>query len=647
MNEYLVKIAEEITNRPLPKLTSGTEHKQWQKEKVEQFQQMLGIDRYLNKERTSLNVQVTGELDYEEYTVKKIYFESLPNLFVCGNLYVPKHLTGPAPTILHLCGHSPKQKVKTQDHVRHYAKLGFVAFIIDTIQFGEVRGTHRGTHMFEMFDWVSKGYTPTSIEVWNSIRAIDLLEEMDEVDSNRIGMTGQSGGGTISVWTACCDERVKTIAVSCAIGTIASHIHDETLNTHCDCIFPANPYGLSHTEVSALVAPRPMLIVSPTRDKHFEQSSVQQVYHQLKDFYRNLDCEKNVKLFEFYGPHAYSSLSRRTIFQWFLKELQGKDIPFEDVEDYDGWQEAEENLLVYNGKPPVNDRSTNVEDWFIPKATQLIIDSKEDFFSKKQEVIQQLKKESFHFFNEDYQQSDDKPKIYQKILEKRNNDWIYNFSYRSEKDWSLRGHLQGNADIHHQPAKTVVYLRKAHDRHGFESLEMLDGLSKDWLKARLDVRGIGRTAWGEEMNWHIRRASALMGRSIASMRVLDTLNGLRAIRSMPEVDSDKLVLAGEGEMAAVTLYAALLDGNISTVILKNPPATHDSQSENDNIEIVNALRITDLPQIAGLLWPTKIIFVGKRPSAYLETEKLHRLLGHPGGTWRGKTMEDFQEFCYY
>ena len=96
------------------------------------------------------------------------------------------------------------------------------------------------------------------------------------------------------------------------------------------------------------------------------------------------------------------------------------------------------------------------------------------------------------------------------------------------------------------------------------------------MKVVVETRGTGDTSWGEDLNWHVRRASAWMGRSIASMRVWDTLRALEAVRGLPGIDPGNLSVAARGEMAAVALYAALLDGRLKSVFLESPPATQNA-----------------------------------------------------------------------
>jgi hypothetical protein len=152
---------------------------------------------------------------------------------------------------------------------------------------------------------------------------------------------------------------------------------------------------------------------------------------------------------------------------------------------------------------------------------------------------------------------------------------------------------------------------------------------------------------------HVRRASAWSGRTLASMRVYDTLRGLEAIRHLPFVDAKQVALAAQGEMAAVALYAALLDGNLRALILDTPPATQNAPSERDvraslpdgrgpAIEMLNCLRITDLAQISGLLYPLEQVFIGRMPLTYGWVEEIYNRLGPPGKLLKLRDLSDWR-----
>ena len=189
----------------------------WEKKRPElhrQFLEMLGL--WPLPAKTDLKATVTGKLDAEKFTVEKLHFQSIPGLYVTGNLYVPKNLKEPAPAVLYVCGHANKvidkvsygSKVPYQHHGIWFAEHGYVCLILDTLQLGEIEGIHHGLYRYGMWWWQTLGYTPAGIECWNGMRALDYLETRKEVDPNRLGVTGRSGGGGVeSWWIGAADER--------------------------------------------------------------------------------------------------------------------------------------------------------------------------------------------------------------------------------------------------------------------------------------------------------------------------------------------------------------------------------------------------------------------------------------------------------
>ena len=135
--------------------------------------EMMGFWDYPDSpQRTPLNVKVTGVVDRPRYRIEKLYYESLPKLYVDANLYVPKDLKGKAPGILYTCGHNQDQKGDYQAHGRRFAELGFVCLLIETIQRGESKGYHHGPYEEGWFHWYSRGYTVAGIEMYNGIRGL-------------------------------------------------------------------------------------------------------------------------------------------------------------------------------------------------------------------------------------------------------------------------------------------------------------------------------------------------------------------------------------------------------------------------------------------------------------------------------------------
>jgi dienelactone hydrolase len=630
IKEYLHQMAWKADERALPSFGTADEFEVWRRQRQKRFHEMLGIDGYLAEERTPLRVTVTGSVDCGTHRIDKLHYQSLPGLYVAANLYVPAGLKEPAPGILYVCGHSATQKIQYQEHSRRFAQEGFVTLIVDTIQHGEVQGIHHGTYSRGMFDWVSRGYSPSAAEVWNAIRGLDVLSELTEVDAARLGITGHSGGGSISWWAMCADDRIKAMASSSGTGHLTSHIRDRTLDYHCDCNFPNNPDGWSLTEAYALAAPRPVLIVAPARDRVFRIDSVRYVHDKLQSLYRNIGAEEQLDLFEFQAPHMYKPESRKRVFSWFLTHLAGRPVTPEQATDFDGVKLPVEQLLVFGGKPPADDRSTTVEGGFVRLPVAADIETKEQLAAERTRVVAALRKESFAAF----------PQEPIPLAAEREHEYDLmdgscsrKFSFSSDSYWRLEGELRGIEGDSPRPA--AVALRRSVHRKEDEPFDILKGLGAGWIKARIDPRGTGDSTWGPELNWHVRRSSALIGHTVTSMRVWDTLRGLEAIRARPEVDPARVLLAGKGEMAVVALLAALLDGEVGTLVLEDMPssflqADDDPARLGEGFEVINALRIADLPQLAALLWPAKLIVTGKRWQGYEYAERLYARLGGPG-----------------
>jgi pimeloyl-ACP methyl ester carboxylesterase len=216
----------------------------------------------------------------------------------------------------------------------------------------------------------------------------------------------------------------------------------------------------------------------------------------------------------------------------------------------------------------------------------------------------------------------------------------YRFTYASEEDWRLAGRLLVRKEESEAGPCALILRSPREERNTAESLA---GQLGRWpVKAIVEPRGTGDTGYDEALQWHLRRAAAWCGVTLASMRVYDVLRGLQAIRTLPEVSPTEVALVAQGEMCAVALYAALLDGGVAGLVLVDPPATQDAPGEKDGkgpaIEMLNCLRYTDLPYVAGLLWPARVAIVGECPATYEWTRELYTRLGAPGQFVTAATM---------
>lgn len=643
IREYLTREAQRITERALADYPDAEAWRRLIPERRRQYREMMGLAELpAPDQRSPLNPQVTGIVERPGYRIEKLYFESLPQLYVTANLYVPANLTAPAPGVLYVCGHSASQKVAFQAHPRRFAELGFVTLIVETVQLGEVRGYHHGCCREGWWHWYSRGYSPAAVELLNGIRGLDLLAERPEVDAARLGVTGISGGGAVSWWIAAGDERVQVAAPACGTSTLASYIADRTIDGHCDCMWPLNTHGWDLADVGALIAPRPLLIASADRDAIFTIAAIREVHAQMERLYTTLGVPERLQLVESPGQHSYHERMNTAIFSWFARHLQGREIPPDQIGDIDESPErleSDDTLRVFVNGPLPEDRTLTIQNDFIRVAEPPRIEDRTGLEQTRRQVIAALSEKTFATF------LPPPPVDTQITFEFANGETTgCRFGYTAEEGWRLHGRLT-IANAVAPPAPTVLALRSpGEDRNATESF--LGRIRMPWGKVLIEPRGTGDTAWGDEQQWHLRRAAAWTGRTLASMRVYDTLAALRAVRTLPQVDGSRLALAARGEMAAVALYAALLDGQVGTLILEAPPATQNAASEPNGrgsaIEMLNCLRITDLPQVAGLLYPAELVFVGDLPDTYRWAEELYGRLGTPGVFRRVAELGEYQ-----
>ena len=160
-------------------------------------------------------------------------------------------------------------KTGYQHHGAWFARHGYICLVLDTIQLGELEGAHHGTKRLGMWWWNSRGYTPAGVEAWNGIRALDYLQSRADVDPELIGMTGRSGGGAYTWYTAALDDRIKVAVPVAGITDLHNHVVDGIVKGHCDCMFMVNSYRWDYTKLAALLAPRPLLLSNSDKDTHF------------------------------------------------------------------------------------------------------------------------------------------------------------------------------------------------------------------------------------------------------------------------------------------------------------------------------------------------------------------------------------------
>jgi hypothetical protein len=265
--------------------------------------------------RTPLNARVFGEQRHDDYSVFKVYFESLPGFYVTGNLYRPAG-TGPYPTVLSPHGHWPYGRLENTETASipgraiSLARQGFVVFSYDMIGYNDSRQL---THSFGGMRESLWGLSLAGLQLWNSIRSLDFLESLPEVDRQRIGCSGASGGGTQTFLLAAVDDRIR---VAAPVNMISLHMQGGCL---CE-----NPPGLrldtTNVELAATIAPRPLLMVSATGDWTGETLEVE--YPAIQRIFALFGATDRVHATRVDAPHNDNRESREAVYRWMARWLQ-------------------------------------------------------------------------------------------------------------------------------------------------------------------------------------------------------------------------------------------------------------------------------------------------------------------------------------
>ncbi|MBE7559299.1 acetylxylan esterase [bacterium] len=272
-------------------------------------------------ERTPLHARVTGTLSGEGYHVEKVMFESRPGFWVVGNLYLPDG-EGPFPAMVNPIGHwgAGKAVMQVQSRCMGLARRGVAALALETV--GAMERAAPGNDHDVGLASVLVGQTDVGVQVWDAMRAVDYLQSRPEIDANRIGSTGVSGGGLITLYLAALDERIVCAVPVCYVVT-----YDSLWSTgiwHCVCShLPGLLTRADMGQVAGLIAPRPLLFMHGTQDDMFLTWGAQLAYREAREVYGRYGAEERIGIFESDCPHDYNQEMRERMYGFVGKWLQG------------------------------------------------------------------------------------------------------------------------------------------------------------------------------------------------------------------------------------------------------------------------------------------------------------------------------------
>jgi cephalosporin-C deacetylase-like acetyl esterase len=591
----------------------------------EKFRQMIhGLPG-----RNELNATVAGTHEREGYRVENVMFESRPNFWVTGNLYVPTKGKGPFPAVISPCGHYALARMAPEYQFAYLnmVKAGIVVLAYDPIGQGERRQywdpeTGKADIADPVFEHsmpgqvlLLMGQDLTQYHIWDGMRAIDYLETRAEVDRRRIGCAGHSGGGTLTLFISALDERVKCAVVNEG-GT--SHrwplqIRPETRVGPADVeqnLFPAAVYGIDQCDLHVAIAPRPLLALIEDYSPRFNVAA-----GHIRARYELFGVPEKFATEEAADPHSWTVKLRLASTDWLSRWLCGHPGPTSEP-DFEP-EKPETLYCTSNGSLRYSRRGETIfsiihkgaERLPPPRATPVtaaeireVLRVPESSMPLSPRLIATTPRKGYRVEKVEFLSE---PGVYIPA-------WVF-----------LPDHVT-------TPAPATLYVNEAGKQADGLEFGLYERLARQGnLILSVDVRGVGETRPPHnppsdrrnefthlfDVETAMTYITWYMDQSLFGMRVADVIRSVDYALSRSDVAKDGLRVVGQGAGALWALYATALDPRISSLVAERGLVSYKALAQGDrythgaSVFVRDALLHFDLPQIAASIAPRPVKFV--------------------------------------
>jgi len=573
-------------------------------------------------ERTPLNARVVGVLQRPGYRIEKVMFESQPHFFVTANLYLPTTGHPPYPAILFPLGHEPGGKTNPtwQQILGSLATKGFVALTWDPIGQGErlqiydedLRESKVGDstteHTVVGIQCLLVGDHLARYTIWDGMRALDYLLSRAEVDPKRVGLTGNSGGGTHTAYIAALDDRIQVAAPSCYITSWRLML--ETIGPQdAEQTFPFwLQDGLDYPDYLYAFAPKPYLLLSAIRD-FFPIEGARETFAEASSVYSGIGAKEKLGMFEADDGHGYNKTRRLAAYEWFGRWLKG-------VEDKDPEPQIEMATPEELRCTPTGQVSTSLggESVFTLNQKRL-----ERLKANRRTTPAELPRKVQELIHYEPSSTSLQVRAYGTIS--RSGYHIEKLTYESEPGITIPSLLFVPDGGH---SKKAAVLMVSGDGKAASAPEAERLVTSGMVVLSIDARGFGETAnpdvtsmeFGHYFGDYKDAMTALLiGKTMVGMRALDITRGVDLLSARQGIDRDKIYVYGQKGGSVPALYAAVLDRRIRKLVLEDMLLSYDSVVENkihrqifENV-VPGALKFYDLPDLVATLAPREVSIV--------------------------------------
>jgi cephalosporin-C deacetylase-like acetyl esterase len=572
-------------------------------------------------ERTPLNPVTVRVLQRDGYRIECVMFESRPNFWVTASLYVPAG-QGPFPGIISPCGHYPTARLYPAYQYMYLGLVhaGFMVLAYDPIGQGERRyywnpatnqneigGPVTWEHSLPGQLLLLIGQDLTHYRIWDGMRAIDYLLTRPEVDPQRIGCCGQSGGGTLTTFISALDERVKCVAAH--EGGMHRrwpvHIRPETPMGTGDTeqhFFPAAIHGIDGMDLSTAIAPRPLL----STIEHFS-NSYNAVTAEVRARYELLGVPEKFHTVESNDPHDMTMRLRLANTDWFCRWFQNRPGP-EAESDFRLETAADVNCLP-DGSIRYSGRGDTIYSILRREVRSLALQQSMAAADLRERIRSLLRLHPV------------KQPLGVSLLTQtpRRHYHIEKLEFLSESGiyipaWVFVPERRGS-----DHAAILYVSEQGKEADGLEFGVLEDLTLRGNLVISVDVRGIGETRprhaeSGQGPYRHVGDAETTMqymaweiNESLTGMRVHDVMRSVDYAMSRTDVDTGGVRTIGKGMGALWVLFAAALDNRLSRLVCDSGLLSYAALASSDrylhgaSVMIPDVLKHFDLPQVAGTI----------------------------------------------
>ena len=637
LEKYLIRLANEARDRRkriINAISTREQVLERQKSVVAELWKMLGGPL----DKTPLNPRVVGTVDRPGYRIEKVTFESRPHLHVTANLYVPAG-AGRKPGILGPLGHSVNGKAwpSYQKLFSNLARKGYVVLAYDPFGQGErieypgsrpgqtaIGGGGTSEHEYAGRRLILLGANFGLFRAWDGIRGIDYLLTRPEVDPERIGCCGQSGGGTLTQFLAALDNRIRAAVVSMGNTENLAQVDVEPPGSADDAeqnIVPALAREIDRADLLYAFAPKPLLMgitlhdAGHTYSPEYVSASLD-LLDEYKRAYGILGATDRVALQATTVSHGYVYEMRRATYAWFNRWFDMKN-----ADDSETSQAVESDATLF--VTPTGFVTTSLGGETALSLTRQMAD---EIHTPSTLGADQLRLRVRRVLGVDDAREG---KVTARVIAtiKKPGYRAEQIEIASDREIRTPGWVL-TPDTAGARTPTLLYVGESAAWSAIAEDAFAERVcAKGGCRvAVIDVRGRGDCAIGYPQRGrfyfpgriadeaYLAWFTLMLGKPLLGGQVYDTLRALDYLRSRPDVGSG-VSLVGDGAHGVIALYTAALDTGVLKVALRQTIidyrslATAERYTQPFGIYAYGLLREFDLPEVAGAIAPRPVLLI--------------------------------------